>query len=106
MYYEQEALLLAQRMHDQDYIGAIMNTFGDIHASLSNWPLAADFYRKSILYAQPIKDQGVLSDAYYGLAKIFKEMGVLDSSIVYAWKAVIAAQEASLLKQVLNTSQF
>ncbi|MES1220939.1 MAG: ATP-binding protein, partial [Bacteroidota bacterium] len=67
---------------------------------------ASEYYRRSIPYVEAVKDNEVLASDYYGLAKVFHQNDVADSSIYYARKALDIAQEYSFLKQVLDASSF
>jgi signal transduction histidine kinase len=106
LYYGQQAYQLAQRMKDENLIGAIVYNFGEIYNSLNNFRFATKFYHSSISYAQIVNDREVLASDYHGLAKVFKQRGLLDSSAFYARKALSIAREAPFLKQVLEVSTF
>ena len=106
LYYAEQAWQLAGRLHDKNMVGAIVNNYGEIYASLKNFPLAEEKYRLSISYAQAINDNEVLASDYYGLAKIFKEQKLPDSSVFYARKALSIARDAPFLKQLLEASTF
>ena len=106
LYYVEQAWQLAGRLKDKNLIGAIVNNYGEIYASSNNFPLAEEKYRLSISYAQAINDNEVLASDYYGLAKIFKELKLPDSSVFYARKALSIARKAPFLKQLLESSTF
>jgi signal transduction histidine kinase len=106
LYYLEQSYQLVQTLDDKNMIGAILNTFGESYVALNNTALASKYYRLSIPYAQAIRDNEVLSSNYYGLAKVFKQQDMLDSSIYYARKALSISQEAPFLKQVMETSAF
>jgi two-component system, NtrC family, sensor kinase len=106
LYYAEHAWQLAVRLQDKNMIGAIVNNYGEIYAYLNNFPLAEEKFRLSITYVQAINDNEVLASDYYGLAKIFKERNLPDSSVFYARKALSIARDAPFLKQLLETSTF
>ncbi|HEY9363157.1 MAG TPA: tetratricopeptide repeat protein [Chitinophagaceae bacterium] len=106
LYYLEQSYQLVQTLDDKNMIAAILNTFGESYVALNNPALATKYYKLSIPYAQAIKDNEVLSSDYYGLAKVFNQQGMLDSSIYYARKALSISQEAPFLKQVMETSAF
>ena len=106
LYYVEDAYKLAKRLDDKNLIGAIVNNYGEIYSSLNNFSLAAKNYHLSLHYAGMIKDNEVIASDYYGLAKIYKEQNLLDSSVFYARKALRVAQEAPFLKQLLDASTF
>jgi signal transduction histidine kinase len=106
LYYAENAYQLAKRLNDKNLIGAIVNNYGEIYASLNNFPLAAQKYHISIYHADAVKDHEVIASDYYGLAKIYKQQNVFDSSVFYARKALSVAEEAPFLKQLLEASTF
>jgi len=106
LYYLEQSYQLVKTLDDKNMIAAILNTFGESYVALNNTALATKYYKLSIPYAQAIQDNEVLSSNYYGLAKVFKEQNMLDSSIYYARKALSISQKAPFLKQVMETSAF
>jgi signal transduction histidine kinase len=106
LYNIKNAYNLAMQTNDENMIGAILNTYGEIYAFLKKDTLAAQYYNLSIPYVEAINDNEVLTSNYYGLAKIYKEKNIADSSIYFARKALSIANNAPFLKQVLEISSF
>jgi signal transduction histidine kinase len=106
LFFTKQAYELAQDLQDKNLIGAILNIYGEIYVSLKDATLASRYYNLSIPYADAIKDHEVLASDYFGLAKVFKQRGMPDSSIHYASKALRLAQDAPFLKQVVEISEF
>jgi signal transduction histidine kinase len=106
LYFIKQSHEQAQQLKDKNLIGAILNTYGEIHLFLKNTDLALQYFNESLPYAEAIKDHEVLASDYFGLAKVYKQTGIADSSIYYARKALNLANEAPFLKQVLEISTF
>ncbi|MBD0333297.1 MAG: tetratricopeptide repeat protein [Chitinophagaceae bacterium] len=104
LHYTSMAYQLSQRLHDENIIGAITSTYGDIYVSLKDFDRARKYFQLSIPYAEAIKDHEVLASDYLGLAKIFKQTGLLDSAAYYSRKALIVANEGPFPKAVLESS--
>lgn len=106
LYFIEQSHELARQLKDKNLMGAILNTYGEIYLFLNNTDQAARYFHESIPYTQAIKDNEVLTSDYYGLAKVYKQKQMPDSSIAFARKAVKLANEAPFLKQVLEISSF
>jgi signal transduction histidine kinase len=106
LYYITHSYRLSQLTNEKNMIGAILNTFGDTYLLLHNTDSAMKYYNLSIPYAEAINDNEVLTSDYYGLAKVYKEKKLPDSSIHFGRKALSIAREAPFLKQVLEISTF
>jgi signal transduction histidine kinase len=106
LFYINQSYGLAKKLNDENMMGAILNTYGETYLSLNNSALASKYYLLSIPYAENVEDNEVLTSNYYGLAKIFKQKSMFDSSVFYARKALGMAQAAPFFKQVLEISGF
>ena len=106
LYYLKQSYQLATKMDDKNMLGAILNSFGETYFFMNDIALAEKYYTRSIPYTEAISDNEVLTSNYYGLAKIFKKKGMLDSAVYYSRKALLIAKKAPFLKQVLEISNF
>ena len=106
LYYIKESYELVNYLDDKNMRGAILNTFGEIYFALNNPVQAAAYYELSIPHAEKVKDYEVLNANYYGLAKIYKQKEMLDSSVFYARKAFYIAKDAPFYKQAREISIF
>ncbi|HVX25786.1 MAG TPA: tetratricopeptide repeat protein [Parafilimonas sp.] len=105
LFYINQSYNLAQTLNDEDMMGAILNTYGEIYLGLNDSALALKYYRASIPYAAAVQDDEVIIANYYGLSKILKKTDP-DSAIFYSTKALNIARQASFFKQVLEISGF
>lgn len=106
LYFIKQSHELAQQLKDKNMMGAILNTYGEIYLFLNDTNQSIKYFTQSIPYTEAIKDNEVLASNYYGLAKVYKQKEMADSSIYFAQKALKLAREAPFLKQVLEISSF
>jgi tetratricopeptide (TPR) repeat protein len=104
LWYEKQAYSIAIQLHDQNFIGAVMITMGDIYDSLHNTRLAMENYRLGLENSIAINDHEEIPNAYIGIANIFNKRRQFDSAIFYAKRALFAAQDVSFPKQMLKAS--
>ena len=76
---------------------------GHTHAALGNEIQAADHYKKSIPLLSLDNNLKDLAYAYIGLARLHEKKNEIDSSIYYAQKGFIIAQNASFKKWLYET---
>jgi signal transduction histidine kinase len=106
LYYNNHAHQLAIYLDDKNMMGAVLNRYGEIYFASKDTARAARYYRQSVTHAEIVKDYEVVSSDYHGLAKIYKQQGMLDSSIYYAREAFNIAYNAPFFKPALQTSAF
>ena len=78
---------------------------GKIQAKLGNVAGAEAFFRKSISSATPVNNFITLSDAYVGIADLFRRSGLPDSCIFYAQQGLSAGQQNQYAKGILAASE-
>jgi signal transduction histidine kinase len=105
-YYTKEAYKLALKLSDMNMMGAILNNFASVNSLKKNYPEAAGYFHQSIAYCLAVKDNEVLASNYLGLARMFDSLRLADSSIYYARKCLLLAQEAPFFKQILESGEF
>jgi signal transduction histidine kinase len=105
LFYINQCYNLAKLLNDENMMGAIFNTYGEIYLASNDTAQASKYYRSSIPYAEAVQDDEVVIANYYGLAKILKKSNP-DSAIYYSTKALNIARQASFFKQVLEISEF
>jgi signal transduction histidine kinase len=105
LFYINQCYNLAKLLNDENMMGAILNTYGEIYLASNDTAQASRYYRSSIPNAEAVQDDEVIIANYYGLAKIFKNSNP-DSAIYYSTKALNIARQASFFKQVLEISGF
>lgn len=106
LYYIRQSHELSRQLKDKNLMGAILNTYGEIYLFLNHTDLALKSFKESIPATEAVKDNEVLASNYYGLAKVYQQKEMPDSSIFYARKALTLAVEAPFLKQVVEISSF
>jgi signal transduction histidine kinase len=106
LYYNNQSYELVTRLDDKNMVGAVLNNFGEIYLALNDMMQAAKYYRLSIPYVEDVKDYEVLTSNYFGLAKIYRQKAMHDSSIFYGRKAFLIAYNAPFFKPALETGSF
>ncbi len=106
LYYLNQCHGLSKKLDDKNMRGAILNTLGETYLALNDTATATKYYNLSIPYARSVEDNEVLNANYFGLAKIFNQRGIFDSTVHYARKGLSVAQKAPFPKQVLEISNF
>jgi len=73
-----------------------------INAKKGNYTKALQFYHAGLSFENPVADS---VSGYIGLAGVFKEMGIIDSSVFYANRALILSQRTLFNKKIIEASQ-
>ncbi|WP_373512848.1 tetratricopeptide repeat protein, partial [Persicitalea sp.] len=86
-------------------LDVIWADMGKLQAKMGNEAEAISFFRKSISTATNINNFTILSDAYAGVANLYRNAGQPDSSIFYARRALTAGQQNNYAKGILAASE-
>jgi len=76
-------------------------TLAAIHQTQKHYSLALDFYRLGLSFQPPGKD---ILDGHLGLATVFYEMGLTDSSLMYARRTILEGKALSFQAEVLDAA--
>ncbi len=106
LYFTDRSYQLAKYLDDKNMLGAVLNTFGETYLTLNDTAQAEKYYNLSIPHAEAVNDFEVLTSNYFGLAKIYKQSGMIDSSVYYACKAFYIANNAPFFKLALESGTF
>jgi signal transduction histidine kinase len=104
--YINQSYQLAKLLNDEDMMGAVLNLYGASYFATNDTALAEKYYRASIPFATSANDLEMITSDYFGLAKIFQQKNMFDSSAFYAKNALGIARSAPFFKQVLELSEF
>ena len=69
-----------------------LNGLGRVQSKMGNTELALSFYRMGTVNAIAYTDSTELAENYLGIGKLFQKTGQIDSSIIYAKKAILVTQ--------------
>ena len=86
-------------------LGDIWANVGKLQAKMGNEAEAMTFFRKSISTATTANSFNILSDAYTGIADLFRKAGQLDSCIFYAGRALTSGQQNNYAQGILAASE-
>ncbi len=104
--YTQQAYEAALRSGDASVIGMALSNLGNIHFKMKQHTLAMEYYRLSLPHFTAADDNDGLSEASFGIAKIFGEAGSDDSAIIYARRSLDISRTAGFTKRILDVSSF
>ncbi len=100
--FQERAYVLARRLHTPT--NYILYGLGNVARKEGRVTEARAFYRESIRESKKVHHLRSLNFAYVGLATLYRQMGLSDSSIYYARLGCQAAQTNGFLRGVLNAS--
>lgn len=106
LFYERQALNLAVKQKESNYLAGLNNVMGDIYNDMHKPIIAMHYYRAAIPYCIQLNDNDHLSSVMLGMAKVFKQLGRPDSSLYYAKKSISIAADAGFTPVVLDVSTF
>jgi two-component system NtrC family sensor kinase len=81
---------------------SILNALGNIYAQKGNLPLALDYFRKCLLYAEKEGNYINAFKATHGIANLYQKSNVIDSSIYYAEKSLEFAQKGIFYENIIS----
>lgn len=103
LYYTQKAYHLAQGNKDESNFLINLLTLGDIQKELNKNQAALRYYQQS-LQLSSIENRRLKSLANNRIATLYRKINYTDSCIYYAKSALIEAQRAHYLQEVLKAS--
>jgi two-component system NtrC family sensor kinase len=99
--YLQKAYVLEEELNKNDHWPVPYLSMGKIFYLKGQYPNALFNYRKGISYSSAKQDS---VDGYSGIAETFKQIGSIDSAIIYAKKSIDMAGSSSFIPQMINLS--
>ncbi len=91
LYFQNIAYQKALSIHDEEYIGPILTSLGNVQLKLKNYDLSLSYFKTSLPYAEKIRDLQNFSETYLGISNLYRSKNMNDSSAFYAKKAIAAA---------------
>ena len=85
-------------------MGWFLQVMANVHLAAGEYLLALDYFRMSLPNSLKLDDYLNTCKDYRGLAQTFENTGNEDSSLFYARKAVLFAQEKGLMDEVRKSS--
>ena len=104
-YYVNKAYLKVDSLKGSFLPKMVFRLMGEIQFQMGNSQNAFENVHKSVLINQKTNDHRFLSDDYATLSGFFKKLNQVDSSIFYAKKGLIEAQEIKHKSGILGTSK-
>ena len=113
-HYFNKALTIAQRVRDDDFIGASHDDFmgasltglGHSYLKKDSFALSKACYLSAIGYLQKARDNYLLCEAALGLAKLYQKINNKDSATYYAKMSLMIAQNDNFLLRDLEAAKF
>jgi anti-sigma regulatory factor (Ser/Thr protein kinase) len=105
-FYNQKAAYIADTGHNQQYmIDYAIRVFADIYAEKGEKQLALKYYNQFIsdFYKYNLNNREI-GHVYFGVAKLYQEEKEIDSSILYAEKALASGKIYSDQEHIFNSS--
>lgn len=100
--YTLRAYEMAEKNKSEGTSNMLFINLGNIHYRQKNYPLALDYYRRSLPLSEAQADSLNLSLTYFEMARTFLETESLDSSRLYAEKSLRLAQQVDNPKNILD----
>jgi tetratricopeptide (TPR) repeat protein len=83
-YFTNRGYEMALQIKDPDLTGDALNNLGNIYAKMHQFSLAMDYYRADFSYLKTARDDDSFCETYLGMARIFQQLGIMDSCLFYA----------------------
>jgi tetratricopeptide (TPR) repeat protein len=106
MAFNERGYALAVKNKYTDLIGQAFANFGNIHSKMHEPVLAKDNYRRSIPYLRKSSFEYAICEVTIGIAKIFEQQQMDDSSLYYERIAYDIAKARGFQKYTLYASKF
>ncbi|MEO5947431.1 MAG: ATP-binding protein [Chitinophagaceae bacterium] len=102
LFYAQRAVEYMDTSGYSTYTGYAFAIYGYVYLKQNNYPLAKEYFEKSVFENKKQSNKTGLPYSYLGLADLFKATGKPDSSIYYTKKALADYRNVGLLAGVNN----
>ncbi len=84
--------------------GYTLNALGLIYSKNGDSNLAIDYFRQSLAATSKENNYRYISEAYFGIAKVYQQINKPDSCIYYAKKTLAEAQKGTFYSTIINAS--
>jgi two-component system NtrC family sensor kinase len=88
-----------------DLTAELLGRIGNVYVRLGEYKKALDYYRQGLIDALSDKTPADAALINFGMAKLFDKMGMPDSGIYYARRALITSKSIALRGTVLTSAQ-
>jgi tetratricopeptide (TPR) repeat protein len=85
--------------------GYTLNTLGLIYTKAGDTEQALDYFKQSLNATIRVSNYRLISDSYYGLAKLYQQINNEDSCIYFAQKSLAAAQKGTFYSNMMDASR-
>lgn len=97
---------LSTKVRDTVNIAFSTAVLGDIHKKMGNPRIALTYYRKAISYQAGLNEDDALSGLLSSAAEVFRDLNQADSSLYYARRSFVIAEQGGFPQQLLLASKF
>ncbi len=101
-YYTQTAYEMALKNKSKNVPVLSMN-LGNIYKRMGNYALSLKYYHSCLEPLRLMQNNRLLSQAYFEMAQVFKEMNRLDSCTYYAQKSLNLSREVNNVKYIFES---
>lgn len=91
---------------DSLMLGSCLNNMGNIFLKMGDRNKAISSYVKSYPYLYVMQDNKSITEGYLGMAKAYKEIHKIDSSLFFAKRAFFISQSNGILDNALQAGEF
>ena len=103
--YSQKGYEISLRIGYLDYLGPLLQQLGSIHERLGNATLAISYYDLAVKEGIKIHSPRFINTSYTALAQYYYNTNNLDSTLVYARKAIAAVQNTAFTNYCLSPAK-
>jgi tetratricopeptide (TPR) repeat protein len=100
------SLLIANRLANEDYIGASQVGIGHCYLKQEKYDMALQNYKESIYHLQLANDEDLICEAAIGLSKLYYNQVNYDSAKHYSHLALKIAQKDGFQSRELDAAEF
>ncbi len=95
---------ISEELENKRFTSSILDNIGLYHYSQSNYPLALEFYQKSLIMAEEIGDKAGICKIYESIGAVYLETNNYDKALNYTLKGLTLANELGLLENQATIS--
>jgi tetratricopeptide (TPR) repeat protein len=105
------ALTFAQRGYelrsfDASFLPVLLQQLGIVHAKLKNHELALSYFSLALKEATRLKSPRWLNETHIAVAEYYHKLGLDDSSVVYARKAISDVENTAFSTKLIKPAKF
>lgn len=104
--YSQQAYELSIKLNNPQLSGLIFSNMGGISYRMEQFIIALEYYRLGLHNFKKTLERDEVCETTLGMAKVFKELNLIDSCLYYARLSMTIAKDCGSILRIFNTSKF